>query len=186
MDGAKKAYEETLQIYRQLAEKKPDVYRPYMAMTLNNLGLLLEAINEIDGAKKAYDEALQIYRQFVDKNPDVYRPYVATTLNNLGILLEANNDINGAKKAYEEALLIKRQLAEKNPQVYNLDVAMTAINVGLLYEQLLKTTGDMALKPAGLELMQDAAQRLAIFPDTHQRVQQCKPYIEQLTQFFKQ
>jgi len=99
-------------------------------------------------------------------------------------LLKANNEMGGAKKAYEEALMIRRQLAGKNPRAYNLAVAMTDINIGLFYEQMLKRTGDMSLKSAGLELMQDAEQRLAIFPDAHPRVQQYGPYIKRLTQFF--
>jgi Tfp pilus assembly protein PilF len=184
MGGAKQAYEEALMIRRQLAEKNPDVYRPDVAMTLNNLGALLYANNEMGRAKQAFEEALMIYRQLAEKNPDVYRPYVAMTLNNLGNLLSDNNEMGGAKNAYEEALMIRRQLAEKNPKVYNLDAATTDINIGLFYEQLLKSTGDMSLKAAGLELMKDAEQRLTILPDAHPRVQQYRPYIERLTQFF--
>ncbi len=63
---------------------------------------------------------------------------------------------------------------------------MKDINLGLFYAQLLQSTGEMSLKAAGLELMRDAEQRLSIFHDTHPRVQQYRPYIQQLTQFFKQ
>jgi len=184
MGGAKKAYEEALQIYRKLAEKNPDVYLTYVAAILINLGVLLSANNEMGGAKKAYEEALQIYRKLAEKKTYVYLPDMATTLNNLGNLLSANNEMGGAKKAYEEALQIRRKLAEKNPRVYNLDVAMTDINVGLFYEKLLKSTGDMSLKAAGLELMRDSEERLTIFPDAHPRVQLYRPYIQPLTQFF--
>jgi len=185
MIGAKKAYTEALQNYRKLADKNPDVYLPYVAGTLNNLGVLLRDNNEMSGAKKAYEEALPIYRKLAEKNPDVYLSDVAMTLNNLGILLQDNNEMSGAKKAYKEALQIYRKLADKNPRVYSLDVAMTDINIGLLYEQLLKTTGDVTLKTAGIELMQDAVQRLSIFPETHPKVQQYRPYIEHLTKFFQ-
>jgi len=185
MSGAKKAYEEALPIYRKLAEKNPDVYLSDVAMTLNNLGILLQDNNEMSGAKKAYEEALQIRRKLADKNPDVYLPDLALTLNNLGALLYATNEMIDAKKAYKEALQIYRKLADKNPRVYSLDVAMTDINIGLLYEQLLKTTGDVTLKTAGIELMQDAVQRLSIFPETHPKVQQYRPYIEHLTKFFQ-
>jgi len=185
MIGAKKACEEALQIRRKLADKNPDVYLSDVAETLNNLVNLLKVNNEMIGAKKACKEALQIYRKLADKNPDVYRPDVASTLNNLGLLLKDNNEMSGAKKAYEEALQIRRKLAEKNPRVYSLDVAETDINIGLFYEQLLKTTGDLTLKTAGIELMQDAVQRLSIFPETHPKVQQHRPYIERLTKFFQ-
>jgi tetratricopeptide (TPR) repeat protein len=156
------------------------------SLIFNNLGNLLLDNNEMVRAKKAYEEALMIRRQLAEKNPEVFLPDVAMTLNNLGNLLQTNKEMGAAKQAYEEALLVLRKLALKNPQVYNLDVAATAINLGLFYQQLLKTTGEMSLKAAGLELMRDAEQRLAIFPDTHPRVQQYRPYIQQLTQFFKQ
>ena len=184
---SKKAFDEALEIYRQLSEKNLDVYRPYVAGTLNNLGLLLSNNNEMFfEAKKAIDEALGIYRQLAEKNLDVYRPYLATTLNNLGLLLSNSNEMFlDAEKIYKEASQIYRQLAEKNPQMYNLYIALTDINIGLLYEQLLETAGDVALISAGLELVRDAEQRLAFYPEAHPLVQQYKPYVQRLTQFFK-
>ena len=182
--AAQQAYEESLQLRRKLAEKNPDVYLPDVATSLNNLGVLFKANNEMVAAQQAYKESLQLYRKLAEKNPDVYLPYVATNLNNLGALLKVNNEMDAAKQAYEEALQLRRKLAGKNPLAYNLYVASTAINIGLLYEQMLKSTGNMSLKAKGLELMRDAEQRLAIFPETHPQVQQYRPYIERLTQFF--
>ena len=137
--GAKKAYEEALQIRRKLPEKNRDFYLPDVAMTLNNLGTLLKANNEMDGAKKAYEEALQIRRKLAEKNPYVYLSGVANTLNNLGVLLSDNNEMGGAKKAYEEALQIRRKLAEKNRDVYLPDVAETLTDLG----NLLQTNSEL-------------------------------------------
>ncbi|HNI43552.1 MAG TPA: tetratricopeptide repeat protein, partial [Chitinophagales bacterium] len=177
--------EEALQIDRQVAAKPENNYLSGVATTLNNLGALLYANNEMSLAKARYEEALQINRQLATKNPDTYLPYVARTLNNLGLLLEDNNELAAAKTYYEEALEIWRQLATQNPDSYNLDVAVTVINIGILYEKLLKTTGDMSLKKAGLDLLQDAEQSLSIYPKDHPTVQQYLPYIERLKQFFQ-
>lgn len=136
----------------------------------------MQSQNQFAKARTYYEKALALTSRPFEKS---------TILNNLGVLLSDNNEMGGAKKAYEEALQIYRKLAEKNPQVYNLDAAMTDINIGLFYEKLLKSTGDMSLKAAGLELMRDAEQRLAIFPEVHPQVQQYRPYIKRLTQFFK-
>jgi|GEM_PF-1326316 len=186
MPGTKSTLEEALQIYRLLAAKNPEVYLPDVVMTLNNLGLWLKDNNDMSGSRSAFDEALQIIRQLAAKNPDVYLHDLATILNSLGDLLYVNNDMPGAKTAFDEALKIRRQLADKNPDTYNLFAAMTDINVGLLYEQLLKTTGDMSLKSAGLELAKDANQRLSIFPENHPGVQEYRPYIEHLSTFFQE
>jgi hypothetical protein len=39
VEEAGKEYAEALQIYRELAEKNPESYRPDLAATLNNLGV---------------------------------------------------------------------------------------------------------------------------------------------------
>ncbi len=182
---AKKDYEEALLIRRKLADKNPDVYLPDVATTLNNLADLLSHQNEVIGAKKDYEEALLIRRELADKNPDGYLQYVAATLNNLANLLRAQNEVINAKKCFEETLLIRRKLADKNPMAFNLDVVMTDLNVGLFYEALLEDSGEMALKNEGLKLMQDATERISIFPASHPKVALYQPYVEKLTSFFE-
>src|ERR1039458_1935136 len=81
---ARKAYEEALQTFRELATKNPDTYLPLVALTLNNLGILHSDENRMTEARKAFEEALQIYRELAIKNPDTCLPDVAMTLNNLG------------------------------------------------------------------------------------------------------
>ncbi len=49
MPQAEAAYNEALKIYRQLAEKNPDAFLPYVAGTLNNLG---EYYREIKKCRK--------------------------------------------------------------------------------------------------------------------------------------
>jgi tetratricopeptide (TPR) repeat protein len=72
MDEARKAYEEALKIRRDLAQKNPETYLPYVATTLNNLGNLHRAQNRMDEASKAYEEALEIYERFARADPDQF------------------------------------------------------------------------------------------------------------------
>jgi tetratricopeptide (TPR) repeat protein len=104
MEDARKEYEEALSTYRQSAQKDPETYLPYVAATLNNLGILDSEENRIAQARMKYAEALKIYRELAQKNPDTYLPHVATTLNNLGILDASQNRLNAARKEHEEAL----------------------------------------------------------------------------------
>jgi len=129
---AKEYYEEILVTYRALATKNPQAYNQDLAMTLNNLGLLLSNNNEIERAKDCYQEALDIRRALATKNPQAYNPDLASTLNNLANLLSNNNEIKQAKDCYQEALKIYRDLAKKNPQAYNPDLAMTLNNLANL------------------------------------------------------
>ena len=57
LDGARKAYEEALPIYREIRERLGE------ANCLQSLGDLLLRVADLDGARKAYEEALPIYRE---------------------------------------------------------------------------------------------------------------------------
>jgi hypothetical protein len=52
-----------LRIYRQLAQKERETYLPYVATTLNNLGILDSGKNRVNEARKEYAEALEMYRE---------------------------------------------------------------------------------------------------------------------------
>ena len=57
-------------------EKKPETYLPYVAATLNNLGILDRAENRLEEARKAFEEALTIYEDFAKQDPDQFSPLV--------------------------------------------------------------------------------------------------------------
>jgi tetratricopeptide (TPR) repeat protein len=61
-----------LAIYRGLAANDPAAYRPGLADTLNNLGVLYSNTGRLADADKAYSEALTIYRELASSNSKVY------------------------------------------------------------------------------------------------------------------
>jgi hypothetical protein len=73
-----------LKTYRELARKDPETYLPYVAATLNDLGILDSDQNRMEEARKEFEESLKIYRKLVQKDPATYLPYVAITRNNPG------------------------------------------------------------------------------------------------------
>ena len=129
---ARKHYEKVLHTLRVVSGKDPEVYKPYVAMILNNLGLLLNDTYELQQAQACYKEALQMYRELSGKNPEAYMPSVATSLNNLGVLLTDTNELQQARAYYEESLAICRELSQQNPEAYLPDVARSLNNLGLL------------------------------------------------------
>ena len=152
-------YTKAERISRPLASGNPPVYRPYVAMTLNNLGNLYSDETRMEEARKAYEEALEIRRDLARQNPAVYRPKVADTLNNLGILYSDENRTEEARKAYAEALEIYRDLARQNPAVYRPDVATTLNNLGVLYsDENRMEEASKALEEA-LEIRRDLARQ---------------------------
>ena len=129
---ARKHYEKVLHTLRVVSGKDPEVYKPYVAMILNNLGMLLNGTYELQKAQACYEEALQMYRELSGKNPEAYKPYVAMTLNNLASLLRNIRELQQAQACYEEALQIRRELAGQSPEPYRPYVATTLNNLGNL------------------------------------------------------
>ena len=80
----RREYEDSLKTYRELAKKEPETYLPYVAATLNDLGILDSGQNRIGKALKEFEEALKTYRELAHKEPDIYLRYLAITLNNGG------------------------------------------------------------------------------------------------------
>lgn len=139
-------YDESLSIYRKLAEKNPETYDCCVALTLNNLAGLHYKTQRLDLAEKEYTEALDIRRRLAEKNSvaykssidflsdlifndlwgysppkeektyEEYESYVADTLNNLAGLHSDTQRLDFAEKEYTEALDIRRRLAEKKTE----------------------------------------------------------------------
>lgn len=90
-------------IHRQLSLKNPDVFLPFVALTLNNLGRIYSNQHNFSKADAAYQEALKIHRDFADKNPKAYFPFVAFTLKNLGAFYQKFDKPDLANAAISEA-----------------------------------------------------------------------------------
>ena len=130
---AKKAYQEVLKIYRDLAGKDSDVYQLNLANSCNNLATLLRNTGSFKEAEKLYREALKIHRDLAEKSSDAYLPYLANSCNNLATLLRNTGSFKEAEKLYREALKIHRDLAEKSSDAYLPYLANSCNNLADLF-----------------------------------------------------
>ncbi|KAF9520146.1 hypothetical protein BS47DRAFT_1387488 [Hydnum rufescens UP504] len=96
--------EEAMRIYRQLAAYRPNMFRPYLARSLNNLSARLSESGRHVEALGASEEALMIHRPLA-----AYRP-------------------NDALEASEEAVSIYRPLAADRPNVFRANFARSVHN----------------------------------------------------------
>ncbi len=145
--GAQDAYERALGIYRELATTEPTVFRPYLAMTLNNQGAVLAELGDCAGARKVYEEALGIHRELAATDQTASRNHMAGTLSNLGHVLQKLGDRAGARRALGEALSIYREWATTEPMAAGTGLATTLNSLG----GALASTGDHAGARAALE-----------------------------------
>ena len=107
------AIQEAVTIYRELAAARPDVFRPDLASSLNNLSIRLAGLGRREEALAAIEEAAHIYRELAAARPDVFRPDLAGSLNNLSIRLAGLGRREEALAAIEEAVNIRRELAAR-------------------------------------------------------------------------
>ena len=75
--------QEAADLYRELAAKAPDAYRPDLAGALNNLANRLSEVGQRQEALGPAQEAADLYRELAAQAPDAYRPDLASALNNL-------------------------------------------------------------------------------------------------------
>lgn len=125
-----------LAIYHALAEWRPEVYRPDVAMTLNSLGVAHQNLNALHAARDAYVEALAIRRELARSQPESYGPDLAMTLDNLGATQRALGEREAARDSYAEALTLYRELARSRPQVFQADLARALENLGAVQAEL--------------------------------------------------
>lgn len=143
-DKARQHYEEALKMYRELANKNPEKYRPDVAKVLNRLGVLLANIGELKQAQTCFEEVLQIFQKLAKKDPEKYLSAVAIILSNLGNLLCFMKELEQAKIHYDEALKISRKLDKKDPELRKSLIATTLNNRGDLFREKGKTKQALA------------------------------------------
>jgi tetratricopeptide (TPR) repeat protein len=153
---ALKATEEAVDIYRDLAVRRPDAFRPDLAASLNNLGPMLRDLGRREEALKATEEAVAIYRDLAVRRPDAFRPDLAGSLNNLGTMLSDLGRREEALKATEEAVALRRDLAGRRPDAFLPDLAGSLNSLGIRLR-------DLGRREEALKATEEAVRILAPF-----------------------
>ena len=122
-------FEQALDRYERavaLQERATVENEPLLAFTLNGLGVVHTALDEVDEAAACHQRALELRRTAL--GPD--HPYVAMSLNNLGVVAERRGRSAEALAYFRQALAIK----EANLGPTHPELASSLSNLGsLLY-----------------------------------------------------
>ena len=101
-------FREAHAIRRQLAAEFPAVpeYQRGVAITLNNLGILLKNSDRLPEAEDAYREALSIHEQLASEHPTIveHQNEVAGSMVNVARVLMMRKNFRGAREMLEQAL----------------------------------------------------------------------------------
>ena len=111
-----------------MEESVYDEKHPELAITLGNLGLILQDLGQYEEAKTCLERALAIQETVYDEK----HPWLATTLGNLGLILRDLGQYEEAKTCLERALAIEETVYdEKHPSL-----ATTLGNLGYILQDL--------------------------------------------------
>ena len=109
---------EALDIYRELANSRPDAYVAEHAMALNNMSIFLSAAGRHGDAIQSIEESIAIHRDLATKYPDGNLSYLGSSLYTLAAKYIEQNQFDKAYSPACESLKIFRQLAEVNVEAY--------------------------------------------------------------------
>ncbi|MGJ4890352.1 tetratricopeptide repeat protein [Bradyrhizobium sp. HKCCYLRH3099] len=161
------ANQEAVDIYRRLAQSRPDAFLPDLAMSLNNTGAMLSNLGRREEALAASQEAVEIYRRLAQSRPDAFLPDLAGSLNNLGIRLSNLGRHEEALFASQEAVDIYRRLAQSRPDAFLPDLAMSLNNLGNRLSDLGRREEALAASQEAVDIYRRLAQSRpdAFLPD---------------------
>jgi tetratricopeptide (TPR) repeat protein len=124
----------------------------HLAVTHNNLALLLVGRGDINAARKHYAAAIRIQRQLVEKHGDqpAYAGQLAESEANFGMLLDQAGDSAAAEQALRTAVNLLRPLAESRPKEpkYARNLAIACNNLSYVLRKRNVVGADSAAREA--------------------------------------
>jgi tetratricopeptide (TPR) repeat protein len=184
-DKAASYYEETLETYRELALQRPVAFRPYLASTYANLGILYaDPMKRFSDAYQANAQALEIYAELAAQSPERYTHYLATAYHNAGIYTLETPSWPQAKPFLSKALATRRQLGQKQPGAFGADFCATALNLLEFYQRMIEERQELQYKAAGLELLEESGALLETL-EGHPAVENMKTDFAYFRKYFE-
>ena len=151
-----------MEIRRELAAAYPDRYRPDLASSLSNLGVLFSALGRPAEALPVTQEAVEIRRELAAANPDRYRPDLASSLTNLGSC--SRRWAVPARPCRPRRRWRLRELATVYPDRYRPDLATSLSNLGTRFTELGRPAEALPATEEAVEIRRELA---AAYPDRY-------------------
>jgi tetratricopeptide (TPR) repeat protein len=166
-----KNYTKSLEYLNRSLTHRLEIYQSYedsgIAMTLNNIGMVKNHLNENKEALETFNKSLSIIKKIYSED----NMNVANIYNNIGMVFCDFGDYKEALNYLEKALTIKQSKNNKS-----LTVANTLNNIGIVYS--LSEQDDKAINffEQSLEIKNN------LFSDSHFNVNQTKENLKIINQ----
>jgi tetratricopeptide (TPR) repeat protein len=126
----------TEDLFRKLAEKKPNTFTADWTLSLNNLGASLKDVGRYEEALQKVEKAERIARELADRQPDAFADWARLRRNLAGYLREVGR-FEEALQAAEHAEGIWRGLVEQQPDPFTEEWATSIGSIS----QILRDVG---------------------------------------------
>lgn len=117
-EEAIRAGAEAAQIYRRLAVRDPDTFRPLLAQVLNEQATALGQWGRSAHSLRVNSESLEIYRRLAAADPGTYEDDLARSLNNRSHILTDMGRHREAVAASAQSVKIRRRMTAKDPAAF--------------------------------------------------------------------
>lgn len=148
-EKALEAWEETIVLYRKLAQADAVLYLPALVSALNRKGVLLAELDQPLRAEKIFREAIELSRELYEKEPGVHSPILAAILNNFALLLTKLKKLTEAEIYYKEAIKLYRALPDREHRIF---LAQVLNNYGGLMASMNRLDDALPLHQEALHL----------------------------------
>jgi CHAT domain-containing protein len=128
------AWAHSIQLVRELAMDKPELFRIVLAGGLNNLSVAQWRCYELQDAITSCEEALIILNALQAQGTDDYRPEIAATLNHIGLIQMDLKNVSKSRDSYRTALDALHDVRQERGRAFETLLAQTLYNQGLLKE----------------------------------------------------
>jgi len=139
LDDAARSYDESLSIYRRLAEKVPAKaqYQDGIAVVLDNMGYLCSERGQFDEAVKYHEQSVEIHERLVRDQPEdaPLKFRLAGSYGNLGNRLTALRRFDEALVTHNKRLVLLRELVQQRGprKLYEREIGGTLNCIGDVY-----------------------------------------------------
>jgi hypothetical protein len=156
--GALAAVDESVDLYRELAQADPAEFQPHLAGSLNNLSVLRAETGDRAGALEAITEAVGLQQQLAQANPAAFAPDLALSLNTLSNRRAQTGDLTGALEAITEAIDLYQQLAQADPAKFLPGRALSLITSSVWRSEAGDRAGALEAITEAVDLYRQLAQ----------------------------
>lgn len=132
-----------LEKLQQHRDRQTPALRQTQGETLNELGLVYEALGQYDAALQAHQESLAIHRALSDRQGE------GVALSNIGIIYSRTSEYAKALEMYQQALKLLRAVGDREAE------AATLSAMGRVYRNLSKYPQALALYQQALKIQQE-------------------------------